>query len=107
MEFGCFVTTVSDAQLFELVHQGAIEGLAGLYDRHGAACVKVAQAVGAIGVDSEDLVFDLFMTLWRNPPAAGSRSRNFLLQETILAASQAGRTTPSLTSGSLRSVRDW
>lgn len=71
---------ISDHGLIELIEAGDREGLGVLYDRHGAACLKAAGDVLDISViAAEDLVFDVFLKMWRDPPAADEPVREFLL----------------------------
>lgn len=58
-----------DAVLAELVcgqDQGA---LAVLYERHGAACYRLARQITASSVLAEDAVQEAFVGLWRSPGA--------------------------------------
>lgn len=53
-----------DAALLARVAAGAVEALAGLYDRHAAAMLGVAVRVLGSRRDAEDLVHDVFLEVW-------------------------------------------
>jgi hypothetical protein len=71
---------VVDQRLLDLVRTGDVAGLAGLYDRHGSACLQAASLLGP--TEAEAVVFDIFMTTWRDPPTAGNSLRQNLLDRT-------------------------
>jgi hypothetical protein len=75
--------TSVDEQLVELVRAGDVQGLAGLFDRHGDACLQAASgAIGGSG-DVESMVFDVFLATWREPPSAGTPMRQQLVRRTL------------------------
>jgi hypothetical protein len=54
-----------------------------LYDRHGTACVRAATDALLDQAEAESVVFDIFMTTWRNPPTAGGSLRQNLVDRTM------------------------
>jgi hypothetical protein len=65
------------------VRAGDISGLAGLYDRHGSACLQAAADELLTPLEAESVVFDIFMTTWREPPTTGGSLRHNLLRRTL------------------------
>ena len=72
-----------DDQLVELVRAGNVKGLAGLFDRHGDACLQAASGAGEASADVESMVFDVFLATWREPPSAGTAMRQQLVRRTL------------------------
>lgn len=71
-----------DAALIGLVADGEQGALAALYQRHGAACYRLARQITANHALAEDAVQDAYVAMWRSPASyrAGRGSlRNFLL----------------------------
>ena len=77
---------ISDDQLVALIEAGDSQGLGGLYDRHGSACLAAAVDVLAAPAGAEDLVFEVFLKMWRDPPATGESMRQFLLTGIVTQA---------------------
>jgi DNA-directed RNA polymerase specialized sigma24 family protein len=81
------------------VEDGQVAGLAGLFDRHGACCLAVATGLVESEQAAQDIVFDVFLGVWRNPAADRSgRLRDHLTRQTVAAcvASQAPRSKRNL-----------
>jgi hypothetical protein len=72
-----------DDQLVELVRAGDVQGLAGLFDRHGEACLRVASEALQEASDVESMVFDVFLATWREPPSEGTQMRQQLVSRTL------------------------
>ena len=73
---------LDDSALVELVGKADQDALAVLYQRHGAACYRLARRLTANDALAEDAVQETFVGLWRNPRGylAGHGSvRNWLL----------------------------
>lgn len=64
--------------MVKLVEAGDTEGLGGLYDHYGSACLKGAAVLTDTGAGTEDLAFEVFLMMWRDPPPAGVSVRQFL-----------------------------
>ncbi len=76
------VVDCDDAVLAELVSGKDQEALAVLYERHGAACYRLARQITASGALAEDAVQEAFVGLWLAPGAYQRRRgsvRNWLL----------------------------
>lgn len=58
-----------DAILAGLLTDGDPDALAALYQRHGAACYRLARQVTASDTLAEDAVQEAFLGLWRSPGA--------------------------------------
>lgn len=72
----------ADADLVTLVAGGSQDALAALYQRHGAACYRLARHVTANVTLAEDAVQEAFVGLWKAPGSyLGGRGsvRNWLL----------------------------
>jgi RNA polymerase sigma-70 factor (ECF subfamily) len=78
----CGQVDPDDATLAGLVTAGDSDALAVLYQRHGAACYRLARQVTASDTLAEDAVQEAFLVLWRSPssyaPGRGSL-RSWLL----------------------------
>ena len=76
------------------VRRRRVAGLAGLYDRYGAQCLSIATAFFESPEAAEDVVFDVFLEMWRNPAADRfGPLREYLTRQTVAAcvASNAAR----------------
>ena len=60
---------LDDAALVQLVAAPDPDALAVLYQRHGAACYRLARRVTANDALAEDAVQEAFVGLWRDPAA--------------------------------------
>lgn len=60
---------LDDAALVELVTTADPDALAVLYQRHGAACYRLARRITANDALAEDAVQEAFVGLWRDPAA--------------------------------------
>jgi hypothetical protein len=60
-----------------------VQGLAGLFDRHGDACLQAASGASARSADVESMVFDVFLATWREPPSVGTQMRQQLVRRTL------------------------
>lgn len=60
---------LDDATLAGLITSGNPDALAVLYQRHGAACYRLARQVTASDTLAEDAVQEAFLGLWRSPAA--------------------------------------
>jgi DNA-directed RNA polymerase specialized sigma24 family protein len=76
----------TDDRLVELIEAGDLQGLGCLYDRHGAECLRAAVGCMDDRADTEDLVFEVFLMIWRDPPPVGVSMRQFLLACTLKKA---------------------
>jgi hypothetical protein len=72
-----------DDELVALVRAGDVQGLAGLFDRHGDACLQAAAAALQGAADVETMVFDVFLATWREPPRTGTEMRQQLVSRTL------------------------
>jgi hypothetical protein len=72
-----------DDHLVELVRAGDVQGLAGLFDRHGDACLQAAADALHGGAEVETMVFDVFLDTWREPPCTGTLMRQQLVSRTL------------------------
>ena len=84
------VVDCDDAVLAELVSGKDQEALAVLYERHGAACYRLARQITASGALAEDAVQEAFVGLWLAPGAYQRRRgsvRNWLLARLIIRRS--------------------
>jgi DNA-directed RNA polymerase specialized sigma24 family protein len=81
---------LSDERLLALIAAGDARGLSGLYDRHGSGCLEGVAGLVETRADAEDLVFEVFLMMWREPPPAGVSVQHFLLAS-ILDKMQALR----------------
>lgn len=74
---------LADAALVELLARGQPDALGELYQRHGAACYRLARQITANAALAEDAVQEAFTGMWRNPAAyvseRGSSVRSWLL----------------------------
>ena len=74
-----------DAALISLIADGDQGAVGVLYQRHGAACYRLARQITANHSLAEDAVQDAYVALWRSPASyRGGRGsvRNFLLSLT-------------------------
>jgi len=77
---------LADAALVELLAHGQPDALGELYQRHGAACYRLARQITANAALAEDAVQEAFTGMWRNPaayvPERSSSVRSWLLRLT-------------------------
>lgn len=65
-------TAPSDPDLLGLVARGQVPALRELYDRHGGSLLALARVTARhhrSRIDPEQLVVDVFVTVWRSPPS--------------------------------------
>lgn len=60
---------LADADVLQIAARGNPEALAVLYQRHGAACYRLARQVTANGDLAEDAVQEAFIGMWKSPAA--------------------------------------
>jgi RNA polymerase sigma factor (sigma-70 family) len=74
---------LDDVALVGLLTRGQPDALGELYQRHGAACYRLARQVTANAALAEDAVQEAFTGMWRDPgaysPARGTSVRTWLL----------------------------
>jgi RNA polymerase sigma factor (sigma-70 family) len=74
---------LDDAALVGLLARGQPDALGELYERHGAACYRLARQVTANAALAEDAVQEAFTGMWRDPgaysPGRGTSVRTWLL----------------------------
>jgi hypothetical protein len=83
-----------DRRLMSSVKDGQVAGLAGLFDRHGASCLSIAHDLLESDQAAQDIVFDVFLGVWRDPAADRfGPLREHLTRQTVAAcvASKAAR----------------
>jgi DNA-directed RNA polymerase specialized sigma24 family protein len=77
------------------VKDGQVAGLAGLFDRHGACCLAIATDLLESRQAAQDIVFDVFLGVWRDPAANRSgRLREHLTRQTVAACVASNEPRP-------------
>jgi RNA polymerase sigma factor (sigma-70 family) len=66
----------TDSELLESIRSGDDHAFATLYERHAKASIQYAHA--SAGADAEDVVSEVWMRVWMNPPKHGESFQNWL-----------------------------
>ena len=73
------------------VKRGRVAGLAGLFDRHGSSCLTIATDLVESDQAAEDIVFDVFLNVWRDPAVDRfGPLREHLTRQTVAACVASG-----------------
>jgi DNA-directed RNA polymerase specialized sigma24 family protein len=76
----------TDRRLLVSVQRGHVVGLAGLYDRHGSSCLSIANSLLASAQAAQDVVYEVFLDVWRTPAAdRPGPMREHLTRRTVAA----------------------
>jgi DNA-directed RNA polymerase specialized sigma24 family protein len=79
----------ADQQLLSMVSAGHVDGLGGLFDRHGQRCLRTAKRLTGDNRVAEEVVFETFIAFWRDPPREGQQSlRQLLTRQTAHLATR-------------------
>jgi DNA-directed RNA polymerase specialized sigma24 family protein len=71
-----------DRRLLAMLREGEIEGIVALYDRHGHRCLTLAGELVGGAPAAHEVVFEVFLRLWRQFVPRQIPLRTWLLEET-------------------------
>ncbi len=76
------MSPLRDRRLLAMLRRGEIAGLVGLYDRHGHGCLMLADELVGGTPAAHEVVFEVFLRLWRQVVPRHLPARTWLLEET-------------------------
>lgn len=81
------MSRLADRRLLSKIQAGELDGLEGLFDRYGDACLTVARRHATEDALAEDIVFAVFIDLWKSPLLPSPPVRDWLLERCRTLAS--------------------
>ena len=84
------VKIMADKRQLSMIGEGDLQGLATTFDRYGHDCLTWARRIVHEGSKAEEIVFEVFLDLWRRPPSDVRKLDQWLQDRTRQLASDWG-----------------